>query len=499
MSEKRYHFKARYRGVFSSRLTDQTHAAAFHDPVLTALHVFDCAPLKYRNIEQEKTGDYFFIPEVKPKGRWNLGGVDVSVTTAEGKSFAQPLKDVILKHHSNRLTQFQPLRQSAHIRTIDGHIITEGEAYFSITIPDTNSDNAKAIPSEPTKNTATTISPSPIHTKEDVAEIPTRNIPSQDTTKHTSDIQSNRGCQPVPRGCAGGGCFGKIRRLIQWFFILSFFISIMGKLLHWTDRKSEGTTPDIENVKLGEKRLDPKQDTMAPQPWNYYIDHSIEWTDFSSLHYQNKYSTQTLVAQQSLQQHLKWTHADVTDEMLFWHDLYKDLYENDREKLDSLINYFRSEWMNKNISLTEAAEMVVTFVQAIPYVLIHDGSCSEAQLMGGFISDYHQQGLPCKAEVVAGIQSPYEFIHDLQGDCDTRSLLTYAILCGLNIKSSVWVSREYGHSIIGIAVPSTSKNFKALNGTRYFATELTAKGFRVGMIAPEHTDMNNWNIVLYNN
>ena len=119
--------------------------------------------------------------------------------------------------------------------------------------------------------------------------------------------------------------------------------------------------------------------------------------------------------------------------------------------------------------------------------------------MGGFISEYHSEGLPCKAEVVAGIQSPYEFIHDLEGDCDTRSLLTFALLEGLKIKSSVWVSAEYGHSIIGIAVPTNSMNYKSLHGTRYFATELTAKGFRVGMIAPEHTDMDNWNIVLYNN
>lgn len=498
MSDKHYHFKGKYRGVFVAKLTDQTHAASFHDPIISALHIHDCAPLAKRNVEQEKTGDFHFIPKVNPKGKWGFGGVDLLVTTPEGKSHSEPVHNVVLKYQSERNGTFKTTRGSQHVRTQDGLMIMEGEIFFTIIIQEKPIATVSRTQSQSERQEHNT----PINTGQPPLDID-NNIPDLVSDQSTSDATrpnvSSRGCLPNARGCMGGGCFGKIGRLLRWFFIISMMISLLGKLLNWTSGGGGDKIQDNENVDIEDRRLDPLQDTMAPQPWNYYIDHTIDWRDFSEIQYHNKYSTQTKLAEQSLQQHNKWSNPSITDEMLFWHDLYYDLYNNDRDKLDSLILYFQNEWKNNNLTLTQAAEMVVTFVQEIPYVLIHDGTCAEAQSMGGFISEYHSEGLPCKAGVVAGIQSPYEFIHDLEGDCDTRSLLTYAILEGLNIKSSVWVSAEYGHSIIGIAVPTNSTNYKSLNGTRYFATELTAKGFRVGMIAPEHTDMDNWNIVLYNN
>jgi hypothetical protein len=498
MSEKSHHFKGKYRGLFRTELTDQTHTATFHEPVLTALHVYDCEPVGMRSVEHEKTGDYQFIPKINPKGKWGIGGIDLVVTTHEGKSHSEPLSNVIMKYQSERIGQFKSLRESAHIRTQDGMIIMEGEIYFTITIQDAPTVSMPVLESVPQNKENTVFSDTRVSPGQEENQIPdliTNTGPQNRTNNNTPKL----GCLPTSRGCLGGGCLGKVGRLLRWFFIISIMTSLLGKLLQWTDTRGGGSVRDEDNVEIEDRRLDPLQDTMAPQPWNYYIDHKIDWKDFSNLDYHNQYSTQTHLAEQSLQQHSKWANANVTDEMLFWHDLYYDLYSNDKQKLDSLILYFQNEWLSKNLTLTQAAEMVVTFVQEIPYVLIHDGTCSEAQAMGGFISEYHSEGLPCKAGVVAGIQSPYEFIHDLEGDCDTRSLLTFALLEGLKIKSSVWVSAEYGHSIIGIAVPTNSMNYKSLNGTRYFATELTAKGFRVGMMAPEHTDMDNWNIVLYNN
>jgi hypothetical protein len=77
-------------------------------------------------------------------------------------------------------------------------------------------------------------------------------------------------------------------------------------------------------------------------------------------------------------------------------------------------------------------------------------------------------------------------------------LLAYTLLSKLGISCSIWVSRQYGHSVLGVGVGGNSGNYKQVSGTRHFATELTAKGFRVGMIAPQHNNMNNWNVVLNN-
>ena len=143
--------------------------------------------------------------------------------------------------------------------------------------------------------------------------------------------------------------------------------------------------------------------------------------------------------------------------------------------------------------------MVVAFIQEIPYVLVHDESCEKAIAEGGFMAEYHSEGRPCLPEIVAGVQSPYEFIHNMQGDCDTRSLLGYTILSKMKIPCSIWVSQAYGHSIMGVALPAQSKNYKTVNGMRHFGVELTARGFRVGMMASDQTDMDNWTVVLFNN
>jgi hypothetical protein len=288
-------------------------------------------------------------------------------------------------------------------------------------------------------------------------------------------------------------------KAFRWIFIVGLVLVLfqfLGRLIKdlFSDNFIES---DKKNIVVDDKRLDPKQDTLSPQPWNYLVDHNVEWSDFLPRDYQSHYTTSTLMYEDSRRLHSKWSNAIVQDEFEFWHDLYGDFFNQDDKKLDSLVAFFNNERMIKGLNVVETAEMVTTFIQEIPYVLIHDGSCAEASSQGGFIQEYHSEGKPCLENVVAGVQSPYEFIHDLKGDCDTRSLLGYSILTKMGIASSVWVSREYGHSILGVAVPVNSSNFKKVNGMRHFAVELTAKGFRIGMISPDHTDMDNWNVVLY--
>jgi hypothetical protein len=41
--------------------------------------------------------------------------------------------------------------------------------------------------------------------------------------------------------------------------------------------------------------------------------------------------------------------------------------------------------------------------------------------------------------------------------------------------------------------------YKEVEGVKHYAVELTAKGFRLGMVAPEQARPNNWEITLYNN
>jgi hypothetical protein len=60
------------------------------------------------------------------------------------------------------------------------------------------------------------------------------------------------------------------------------------------------------------------------------------------------------------------------------------------------------------------------------------------------------------------------------------------------------MSQQYGHSVIGIGVPSTGV-YKTVDGVRHFATELTAEGYQIGMISPDLRNTNNWEIGTFNN
>jgi hypothetical protein len=172
----------------------------------------------------------------------------------------------------------------------------------------------------------------------------------------------------------------------------------------------------------------------------------------------------------------------------------------DEQKINEVASIFIDSAKKKQMTPIETAEMVVTFIQEIPYYLVHEGTCQQSIESGNdFVIDYHRDQKPCIPNVAAGVQSPYEFLHNLKGDCDTRSLLGHAILAKLNIASSVWVSETYGHSILGVAVPVGNGIYKEINGVKHYGVELTAKGFRLGMVAPEHARPGNWDITLYNN
>ena len=228
--------------------------------------------------------------------------------------------------------------------------------------------------------------------------------------------------------------------------------------------------------------------------------HEVHWDDFSQRSYLGEYSTTLSQYEQSNRMHNALAGVEARgDVRTYWTSIYQSLARNDQAKLDSIVDYFQTQRDSLRLNPTETAEAVVTFIQEIPYYLLHDGTCEEAMSQGNdFMNEYHAEGRPCLAGVVAGLQSPYEFVHNLKGDCDTRSVLCHTILTRLGIPSSVWVSEAYGHSIIGIGVAGSGNNYKTVDGQRHFATELTAKGFRVGMISPDHTDMDNWLITLTN-
>jgi hypothetical protein len=252
------------------------------------------------------------------------------------------------------------------------------------------------------------------------------------------------------------------------------------------------------SVKIREKKPLPSPSPGKPDS---LFEHYMSWSDFEPRTYEGSYPTTLQDYRQSTDFHRKVNPVRYSgSEDDYWRSMYSALTENDNPKLDSLVKVFQIRSLEKNLNTLETAEMIISYIQQIPYVLVHDESCSVV-ISGGneFMRNYHFEGRPCISEIPAGVQSPYEFAHNLKGDCDTRSLFAFSILSELRIPCSIWVSTAYGHSVVGIGLPAGGSNFKYSNGRRHFGTELTATGFRLGMLAPDQTDMDNWKIALETN
>ena len=225
--------------------------------------------------------------------------------------------------------------------------------------------------------------------------------------------------------------------------------------------------------------------------WFDFIDnkHSVVYGTYSSDFINSRVSRESCVSNLN----------GYKDPVKYFNRIYSKAVEVDNQKLDSIVKKIQNDVKKYDYSQLDIARSVVTMIQEIPYVLVHDKTCKEVIRQDqGFSAEYHQEGKPCLPSIKGGVQTPYEFIHNLKGDCDTRSLLGHLILRKLGIPSSIWVSMAYGHSILGVGLPVGVGQYKKVNGVKHYAVELTAKGFDLGMISPEQTQMNNWDIALYN-
>ena len=175
--------------------------------------------------------------------------------------------------------------------------------------------------------------------------------------------------------------------------------------------------------------------------------------------------------------------------------------QNDLPFLQPLIAQFRDSIVQKNLTALNAAIYVVSFIQNIPYTLVHGNSHaqmedytffqsqygfnkSQAKVMAKKVAKFHSskkhlnpldQVGGCAEEVNPnGYFSPIEFLYHQMGDCDTRTILLHTILKELGFDVLELVSDHYGHAILAInlAIPFGSHSFM-YKGKKYYIWETT--------------------------
>jgi hypothetical protein len=224
-------------------------------------------------------------------------------------------------------------------------------------------------------------------------------------------------------------------------------------------------------------------------------DDSLEMADpgriiqrsWASYHYTDNYC-----ARYSAKHHILYESASFRESLQipydgqyvkFWGALYYELSQHASAQLsflqDSLIQLART----KNLDRTDFASFVVSFVQDIPYEFVMHTPCTG------------NEQKPCNGNVLYGIFSPVEFLYQLKGDCDTRTVLLFTLLENLGYDAVIFISREYEHSMLGIDLPAVG-DYITFNGTNYYFWETTNVGWMPGIIPPEMNNTKYWKVAL---
>ncbi len=293
--------------------------------------------------------------------------------------------------------------------------------------------------------------------------------------------------------------------LLRWFrkagflgklFIGATFVVFLGIVaLAFFGILTQSTEPDTAQTDDDQQNL--KIEQIQDKNGNVLLSSFRKWSDYGDQSYEGRLNVKKTDYAQA-RQHRTQVAKQLGNDQADWQRLYAELAKNDAPKLDLICGFLDSIRQANQLNSRQFAEMICTCIQDIPYYLILDGPCDPRYYEGEFISDYLQKGNPCMGNVAYGIQSPAEFMGNLKGDCDTRSLLAYTLLSKFGYDAVVLVSLEYQHSILGINLP-TRGAYKYHLGKRYYTWELTVPNMEIGQIDPEQGNMELWDVYLASN
>jgi len=525
------HIRGKFIGTYESKGSNSMGFYNFSEIHWTYLKIEDLELLTNFDFQESKTGDFWFSKKITQKTKFNFfkKTTEVFIPRGETEYFSDDLHNVVIK---NIFVKKEAIAFKTH-----SFIEVTGDIYFQV-------ETKPKVVEKPIENKVEPIlnsTGSGVNIDESGADW----IENNSTTNNVIENQHEKVIAPIISDPLNppsnykwiwnllGILFWLGFLMFCWFnfpklFYIFLFIglgwlltrffgkSVFGKIfsfllifilfgigLTYFSNKSKELVP-VE-TKDGKIKISPPIKTDQKEGSNnkdFSTEKEIQWFDFINNQYLAKYATSSIMFFESQKKATELAkNGNPATAVSYFNGLYSGMIKNDNPKIQEIVKQFADKSRAKNLNQLQTAEMVTTFVQEIPYCLVHDYTCQEVidNSNSAFINSYHRDGKPCLPNIPGGVQSPYEFLHNLKGDCDTRSLLAFAILKELHISASIWVSEAYGHSILGVGLPVAGGAYKTVEGVNHYGVELTAKGFRIGMVGPEHKNMSNWDIALYYN
>jgi hypothetical protein len=172
---------------------------------------------------------------------------------------------------------------------------------------------------------------------------------------------------------------------------------------------------------------------------------------------------------------------------------YADMATFDSKNLKYIYQELDSINSKQGFSDFEFAELIVTMVQDVRYAYVLGEDCET--YFGTIDNDAAKDD--CKGNVRMGVQSPVQFMADLKGDCDTRTVFLYSILKHYGYDVAILNSDIYLHSMLGLNLKSRiTGDYIEHYGKRYYFWETTGKNFPIGMLPSETSNTNYWYVAL---
>ncbi|WP_370390236.1 hypothetical protein [uncultured Winogradskyella sp.] len=283
----------------------------------------------------------------------------------------------------------------------------------------------------------------------------------------------------------------QVASIIVFIFFVFTLISIFRTIS--SDSKSFNNTKP--NVVKNEKEEKATKSEISDSI--YLISHKRIWQDYNRNEYQGNLS---VLESDYINSRNRRNSINLSlNNNYQWTRLYSSLINSDKKKLDLVIKTFDSIGKANQLGKMKMAEMIVSCIQDIPYALVLADECSASTNNERFIQN-HLEECPncCIGNIKYGLQSPAEFVANLKGDCDTRTVMLFLILSKFGYDVAVLGSIPYRHSILAINLPYSGL-YKRINGEKYYVWETTSTGFEPGILNPSVSNMELWDVHLINN
>ncbi len=272
------------------------------------------------------------------------------------------------------------------------------------------------------------------------------------------------------------------RYLVVGFLMLAGFLYLKNGFL----RQRQAVFEEKEEVTTTKVIKEHQKDVNV-------ISHFRKWKDNYGNKFQGNFAVRT-ADYTSRQQQMKAFRAK--NYKLFWHDLYSFMYHKSKNKLDLMYTSFEKIRKKHRLNQRDFAEMVVTFVQDIPYALVLESTCEIQNITQKSLKDVLRRcNSCCIGKIKYGVQQPIAFLGNLKGDCDTRTLLIFTILKQFGYDVAILNSDYYRHSVLGLNIPASGL-YKVYKGKKYYLWETTSKYFKLGYLAKNVNNVKHWKMII---